>query len=179
MVGRESELAAVADLLGAGPDDGLRVLVVTGLPGSGKSTLVGAAVRRADDLGIQVLIARPREPEQPLAFNVLADLLEGVPDVPEVSDIGDTAGAGLPSPQRAALRHALGVDPPPPGGETDPRLVAAALRSLLTRTAVDGRLLVVIDDAHWADASSLLVLQHALHRSRGVPISVLVATRPP
>jgi DNA-binding CsgD family transcriptional regulator len=169
IVGRESELAAVADLLGADPDEGLRVLVVTGAPGSGKSTLVGAALRRAADLGTRVLLARPREPEQPLTFSVLADLLEGVPDLD---------GAELPPPQHAALRYALGLDLPPPGEDTDQRLVATALRAVLASTATSGRVLVVLDDAHWADDSSRLVLAHALHRSRDSAVSVLVATRP-
>jgi len=175
VVGRESELAAVADLLGAGPGDGLRVLVVTGPPGSGKSTLVGATTRRAADLAMRVLLARPREPEQPLAFSVLADLLEGVPGFDDGPPT--TGGAALPPPQQAALRHALGLAPPRPGEDTDPRLVAAAVRALLTATAREGRVLVVVDDAHWADDSSLLVLSHALHRARGTALSVLVTTR--
>ena len=174
VVGRESELAAVADLLGAGPDDGLRVLVVTGPPGSGKSTLVGATLRRADDLAMPVLLARPREPEQPLAFNILADLLEAVP----VADGAAAAPTGLPPPQHAALRRALGLDVPRPGEDTDPRLVAAAVRAVLGLTAREGRVLLVVDDAHWSDDSSLLVLTHALHRARDTALSVLVATRP-
>jgi DNA-binding CsgD family transcriptional regulator len=176
VVGRERELAAVADLLGAGPGEGLRVLVVTGPPGSGKSTLVGAATRRAVHLAMRVLLARPREPEQPLAFSVLADLVEALPgaDAAE-SSVGD---APLPPPQQAALRHALGLDLPRPGEDTDPRLVAAAVRALLTAAARERRVLVVVDDAHWADDSSLLVLSHALHRARGSALSVLVATRP-
>ena len=177
VVGRESALAAVAELLGAGPDDGLRVLVVTGPPGSGKSTLVGATLRRADDLAMRVLLARPREPEQPLAFSVLADLLEGVPGLAGAESTALT-DAGLPPPQHTALRRALGLDLPGPGEDTDPRLVAAALRALLTATAREGRVLLAVDDAHWADDSSLLVLSHALHRAGGAAVSVLVATRP-
>jgi DNA-binding CsgD family transcriptional regulator len=177
VVGRESELAAVADLLGAGPDDGLRVLVVSGPPGSGKSTLVAAALRRADDLAMRVLLARPREPERPLAFNVLADLLETVPAT-DGGGLGAPGQAGLPPAQQAALRRALGLDLPRPGEDTDPRLVAAAVRTLLALTTHDGRLLLVVDDAHWADDSSLLVLSHALHRARDTALSVLVATRP-
>jgi DNA-binding CsgD family transcriptional regulator len=177
VVGRESELAAVAELLGAGPDDGLRVLVVTGPPGSGKSTLVGATLRRASDLAMRVLLARPREPEQPLAFSVLADLLEGVPAV-DAAGPAEVGGARLPPPQHAALRRALGLELPRPGEDTDPRLVAAAVRAVLTGTATEGRLLLAVDDAHWADDSSLLVISHALHRARDAALSVLVAARP-
>ena len=99
VVGRESELADVGELLGARPDEGMRVLVVTGPPGSGKSTLVDAALRRAADLAVPVLLARPREPERLLAFNVLADLLEGLPDA------GRPFRAACPATGGAAARH--------------------------------------------------------------------------
>ena len=105
--GPREQLADVGELLGARPDEGMRVLVVTGPPGSGKSTLVDAALRRAADLAVPVLLARPREPERLLAFNVLADLLESLPD-----RLADTDRSGLPAPQRAALRHAMGLDLP-------------------------------------------------------------------
>jgi hypothetical protein len=142
---------------------------VDGQPTTAVAGRDGEVVGRERELAAIGLLACPRQPEQQLSFNVLADLLD---------DVGDQDIAGLPPPQRAALQHALGLDVPPPGGETDPRLVAAALRAVLTAAATDCRVLLVLDDAHWADASSVLVLSHALHRARGAGISVLVATRP-
>lgn len=169
VVGRETELSEIGSLLAAGQGDGLRVLVLTGPPGSGKSTLVGSALDRAATMGVPVLLARPREPERVLAFSVLADLLAETPDL---------ATLDLPAAQHAALGHALGLDVDPPRGDADPRVVAAAVRQVLMRVSTSGRALVVVDDAHWADDSSLLVVSHALHRLGPAPLSVLVATRP-
>jgi DNA-binding CsgD family transcriptional regulator len=168
LVGREAELAELGRLLA--PEGGsLRVAVVTGGPGSGKSTLVEAVTARARSMAVPVLAARPRESERSLAFDALTDLLQDGPDL---------ATVGLPATQLLALRQALALDQPVRGADTDPRAVAAGLRAVLASAARDQRLLVVVDDAHWLDDATGLVLPHALRRLTGSPVSVLVATRP-
>ncbi len=168
VVGREAELAELGRLLA--PEDGsLRVAVVTCGPGGGKSTLVEAVTARARSMAVPVLTARPREGERSLAFGALTDLLHDGPDLASVQ---------LPATQLLALRQALALDQPAPGADTDPRAVAAGLRAVLAAAARDQRVLVVVDDAHWLDDATRLVLPHALRRLTGSAVSVLVATRP-
>ena len=169
VVGRASEQALLGRLITADRGLGLRIAVVTGEPGSGKSTLVEAAVEAARTAGLPVLTARPRLCEQGLAFGALADLLEGAPDLDTV---------GLPTAQRKALRWALALEDPEPDAEADPRVVAAGLRSVLRAATGTRRLLVVLDDAHWADRATQQVLPHAVRRLVDEPVSLLIATRP-
>lgn len=50
-----------------------------------------------------------------------------------------------------------------------------ALLAELTRRALDGPVLVVVDDAHFADASSLIALAVAAERADQLPVGVIVA----
>ncbi|HEX7189692.1 MAG TPA: AAA family ATPase, partial [Actinomycetes bacterium] len=164
VVGREAELAALSSLLGA---TGLRVAVLTGDPGCGKSTLVEAVVQRARSVDHLVLRAQPREFERDLAFSALADLLEPVQDLQAVP---------LPAPQRTALRAALLLDDG--DGPADPRAVAAGLRTVIAHLAERCPVLVAVDDTQWLDTATSQVLRHAVRRLVDVPVALLVATRP-
>jgi AAA ATPase domain len=97
IVGRDEEIGVLSGSLRR-TDAGLRVLVLEGAAGIGKSTLWGAAVSAAREEGMRVLMSRPAEAEQGLAYAGIGDLLEGVLDdvLPE-----------LPHPRRSALQVAL------------------------------------------------------------------------
>ena len=140
-------------------------LAIEGEPGIGKTTLVSGAVDLARGRGWTVLQARPAEAEAQLSFAVLGDLLGPVFD-----DVRET----LPEPQREALGIALlrrdALEP------ADPRTTATALLSALTRLSERDPLLVVLDDAQWADPASLRALEFAVRR---LPprVGILVARR--
>lgn len=161
VVGREKELSQLGALLGSG---GPRVVLITGEPGMGKTTLLADFLEAADASGVRVLSARPLPVEAGLSFAGLADLLDGVD--PVVVD-------GLPGPQRRAVRGALLLEEQE--GGVDPRGLAAGVRSLLRELAP---LLVVIDDAQWLDDGSRAVLSAALRRRGEEDVRVVVATRP-
>src|SRR4029077_7223893 len=97
VVGRQRELAAMEDVLATG-ETGLRILVVEGEAGIGKTTVWQAAIGQARARGVPVLSCQAVEAEAPLAFASLADL---------IAPIVDDGLAGLPEPQRLALEVAL------------------------------------------------------------------------
>jgi DNA-binding CsgD family transcriptional regulator len=143
-------------------------LAVEGAPGIGKTTLWRAALGDARGLGFRVIASTPAEPDQALAFTGLGDLFDGLPE---------GALAGLPEPQRRALDAALFLESParaPADAQALPRAALTLLRAL----AVDGPLLLAIDDEQWLDAPSARVLGFALCRLHEEPICVLVARRP-
>ncbi|HET7487398.1 MAG TPA: AAA family ATPase [Acidimicrobiales bacterium] len=166
IIGRERELAAVADFLAAG-SEGPRALLLRGEAGIGKTTLWHGAVARAEAASMLVLACRPAEAEASLGFAALADLLQ---------PLVDRVLPALPEPQRRALAVALlreeGGDEP-----LDQRAVSSATSTVLRMLAGAGPVLVAIDDAQWLDRPSANVLDFAFRRLAGRPVLVLVAER--
>jgi len=164
IVGRDDELGAVTAFLdGAGP----AALVLAGEAGIGKTTVWRAAVEQARARGVRVLISRPAESEARLSFAGLADLLEPV--------LGDTLDS-LPSVQRRALESALLLSDdgrPPP----DQRTISTACLSVLRQLAVEGRVLVAVDDVQWLDTPTALVLEFVARRLPEESTRLLVAER--
>jgi hypothetical protein len=165
VVGRESEMAALGAFLA---DEELpRAAVVVGEPGVGKTTVLGACRTLAAALGHRILSASPSQAEAQFAFSALRDLLD---------DVVDEVTPGLPAPQRRALGIALLKEPPhthPVSGAT----VATAVLTALRLTCRTQRVLLVIDDAQWLDASTAEALTFALRRLDTEQLAVLLARR--
>jgi hypothetical protein len=66
----------------------------------------------------------------------------------------------------------------PGQGESVPHAVLHGLFWLLADRAADEPLLLAIDDAQWADETSMAWLRYAARRVPELPVAVLVATRP-
>src|SRR5260221_1013038 len=115
--------------------------------------------------GLRVLAVTGRESESKLAFAGLHQLLR-----PVLSSAG-----GLPGRQARALLGALGLaaDPVAP----DPLLTGVAVLSLLSDLSERSPVLVVADDAHWLDRSSLEVLAFASSRLDAERVVLLVGAR--
>ncbi len=162
LVGRDAELATVLDAAATGGPGW--TAVIAGAAGIGKSAL-WEAVQQALPAPAWLLRTRSRAAETGLAFAGLTDLLETVPD---------DVLAELPEPQRAALVGATLRSGSAP--VTDRRAVATALRTLLSRLAESGPVLVALDDVQWLDPASTEALEFAVHRC---PLGLLVAVRDP
>ena len=162
LVGREAERARVAECLATAGDGRSSVLVVRGEAGIGKTALCDWAGSQAP--GVTVLRATGVESESQLAFSTLSDLLRPVAHViPQI-----------PEPQSAALAGALALGPPVAG---DRFTICAATLSVLAAVADSSPLLVIVDDAHWADASSLEALLFTARRLDAEGIVLLFAAR--
>ena len=164
VIGRDAGLARLRGLVDPVPSCG-QVLLVTGEAGMGKSVLLADAAGRARAAGMRVLAVTGRESESKLAFAGLHQLLR--PVLPAV--------AGLPARQAQALLGALGLAADP--GAADPLLTGAAVLTLLSDLSGKSPVLVVADDAHWLDRSSLDALSFAGSRLDAEPVVLLVAAR--
>ena len=161
-VGREGVLARALTLLDAAIDEGApRVLLVAGEPGIGKSRLVRDLGAAAVERGAEVLVGRCHEGEYAPALwpwlgvvRALADERDDPLLAPMLRD--DVAGeAG--------------------GSGTGLRMFDAVVR-LVQRAATRRPLVVVLEDIHWADESSLHLLRHLVSAAPEVPVT-LVCTR--
>jgi DNA-binding CsgD family transcriptional regulator len=164
IVGRETGLARLHGLVDPVPQAS-QVLVVTGEAGMGKTVLLAHAVSRARSGGISVLSVTGRESEAKLAFAGLHQLLRPVL----------SRAAALPGRQAQALRGALGLAADPAAG--DPLLTGVAVLTLLSDLSERSPVLVVADDAHWLDRSSLDALAFAASRLDAERVVVLVGAR--
>jgi DNA-binding CsgD family transcriptional regulator len=164
VVGRDAELSALVGLVDPPPTTG-RALVVLGDAGMGKSTLLAEMASRARSAGLRVLFVAARESEANLAFAGLHQLL-----LPLLAAVD-----GLPRRQAEALRAALGLAAQPVA--PDRLLTGIAVLTLLSDVSNDRPLLVVVDDAHWLDRSSLDVLAFVGHRLETERIVLVCGSR--
>ncbi|XVU29082.1 AAA family ATPase [Actinoplanes sp. CA-054009] len=155
LFGREDDLRVLADLMDSGGS-----AVATGDPGSGKSSLVRAAIELARRRGRRVLAVTPTPFEQGLPFAGLAELIAQCPE---------GADRDLPGPQRRALAVAL-HRAEPEAGEADALAVPLAVRGLLARMCADEPIALVIDDLQWLDQASLGSLAFALRGASAEPM---------
>jgi AAA ATPase domain len=159
---RTAETSAIDRLLSRARTGHGGGLLLRGEPGIGKSALLRYAGEQAADLC--VLQAAGAVAESDLAYAAIHQLLG--PLLPRAG--------GLPEPQAAALRIALGLQAGPDA--PDPFLVSLAVLTLLSDA---GRpVLCLVDDVQWMDGPSVGVLAFVVRRLREEPVVVLAAARP-
>jgi DNA-binding CsgD family transcriptional regulator len=164
IIGREAELARLGGLVDPVPRAS-QVLLVVGEAGMGKSVLLADTAERARGAGMRVLAVTGRESESKLAFAGLHQLLRPVL----------SSAAGLPGRQARALLGALGLDAAP--AIPDPLLTGVAVLTLLSDLSERSPVLVLADDAHWLDRSSLDALAFAASRLDAERVMLLVGVR--
>lgn len=167
LVGRDGELAELISLVATVPLAGARGTVILGDAGIGKTALVNAVTARARSKGVLVLRAVGRASETPLAFASLHQLLRPVLE---------TRLDRLAAPQRDVLRAVLGAGPD--GVPVDRVLAGDAVMPLLAGFSKESAVLLVVDDAHLVDRSSLDILCYVARRLTTERISLLLTARP-
>ncbi len=166
IVGRDAEMAQVEEFLAA-VRRGSAALILDGEAGIGKTTVWQEARRRADASGIRVLACRASAAEAKFSFAGVTDLL---------SPISEGAFDALPTPQRDALSVAM-LRAAPTRRTSVERAVAAGCLTLLRELAVEGPLLVAVDDWQWLDGPSREVLEFAARRLESEQVGLLSTLR--
>ena len=189
LVGREAELAVLRAAWQAAGTAG-RVVAIAGQAGIGKTRLITEFRTEATQAprAAVVLAARCHDGETALPFVLAADLLRTAlavrPDLPEVLPAQTAAMAGRLVPALAAAHPdsvALALDSP----VAVTRLYAAIADTLLAATkgaaagagaTAGGRTgVVVVEDVHWADSSSLGLLAYLVRRLADWPLLLVLS----
>ncbi len=163
---RERELAALDDALARVRAGTGATVVIEGAAGIGKTRLLREAAARAAT-GTTVLRATGSALERELPYGCVVGLVG-----PALATLPADRRAAVPGAARALLD---GGEPPAGLNPTLPLL--HGLHAVCAQLATDRPLLVVLDDAHEADAPSLRFLAYLAARLEELPIGVLVAVR--
>jgi DNA-binding CsgD family transcriptional regulator len=148
VVGRAAEIERLAGALTAARSGTPTVVLLEGEPGTGKTTLAGTLLRDGPALPAT---ASGDEGEMVLDYGVVDQLVRALP--PDLR-----------------VRAPDVVHP-------DPWRTGAALVELVEDLGLDQPLVVVVDDAQWADDPSLQALTFGARRLRSVPVLVCVTCR--
>jgi len=180
LIGRTAELEVLRTAWHATGAAG-RVVAITGQAGSGKSRLITEFRTEAAESGGRVLAARCHDGETSLPFVLAADLLRTAlavrPDLPEVLPADSAAMAGRLVPVLAAA-HPEAAAPALDSPVAVTRLYAAIADTLLAAASADagGPVgVVVVEDVHWADGSSLGLLAYLVRRLADWPLLLVLS----
>lgn len=150
------------------------IATISGESGIGKTRLAEVAVLGAGVLGVGVVRARPEEADRQMRLSTLAAAL-GEPWILEAVARGE-----LP-------RLPFSTENLPAGGERTPGS-ARTMAGVAAREAVEGirrwfhalaqsrRVLLFVDDFHWADEESALILR-SICETRAAPVGLLLTYR--
>ena len=156
-----------------------RTVLVSGEPGIGKTRLVTELARDAVADGGVVTLGRCdeelRDPYRPFA-EAVRHLVSHLPDELLAAHVTASGGELVRLAPELARRVAA---PPPSSGDADSERLALfdAVTDLIQRIAARAPVLLVLDDVHWADRSSLLLLRHLLRATTATPLLVVATYR--
>src|SRR5579884_2247851 len=196
LFGREQEITTLDACLTALAAGQGRIVAVVGETGMGKSRLLAEAQARAVALGLAWVQTHGQPHRQQVPGGVFDEaartlLEQWAPDAGDDPTVGETrlrawlaeldAVEALPF---VARRLGLPVDPRLQAeiGALSPAArvtrVANAIERLWAGLAARERLVVAVDDAHWADPYSLAVLERLLWLVDRLPLGVIYTMRP-
>jgi DNA-binding CsgD family transcriptional regulator/tetratricopeptide (TPR) repeat protein len=163
LVGRTAELTQLDDAATRAAS-GFRLVEVVGEPGTGKSRLLAEFVANRS-----VLKGRAAESEREVPFAPLVDAL--------VDRVDAALADRLSEPEAQLLATVFPVLSKKPATDiVKPRLYRA-MRSLLRAVAV-APTTIVLDDMHWADESTIELLDYLVRHPLPAPVLLVVAYRP-
>lgn len=178
LIGRSEELAALSGAMIPRPGEGLRVVVLRGERGIGKTRLAEVVFARALLSGIRAIRNRAAILRQASFLDTLLDALRS-------SDL-DAEISRLAEPWRGTILKLLPKGPRGTGSSVEPGAGAAgrcnprcleAVRRLLMEVARNKPTILFIDDFQWVDSDSIAGLQYVLERWPSLPLAVTLVTR--
>jgi DNA-binding SARP family transcriptional activator len=177
--GRARELEALAGAFKEAAAGERRVALVAGEAGMGKTALVAEAARAAHEAGATVLYGRC---DEDIGFAYL-------PWVEALTHLVSHAPPdllGRLGPHRAHLARLVPVAveslddlpaAPPADPEAERYLLFRSVLAALQAAAAEARVVVVLDDLHWADKGTLMLLRHVVAAPEPLALLVVGAYR--
>jgi DNA-binding CsgD family transcriptional regulator/tetratricopeptide (TPR) repeat protein len=168
LVGRDELLARAAQRIEAAAAGAGGLLLLAGEAGIGKTRLLGSIGRRAEQLGFAVLRAAAFPGDAEASGGLLLDL---------AGDFARSAEEDLRAVGRLLSTRLTEPDPGEQESARRRRLLVQDLTDALGEVEAGRRMLLSLEDLHWADGLSLEVIEHLAARLPFRPVLVAGAYR--
>jgi predicted ATPase len=177
-VGRESERSTIRAAIDRARTGHGSVVMLAGGPGVGKSRLAMEMAEFASRVGFRYLVGHCYEREQPFPFLPFAEILEsGLAQAASRDDFRCRMGANAAELAQIApsLRRVFPDIPQPlelPPAQKRRYLFQSVSEGLANASRTRSYLLI-LEDLHWADESSLSLLIHLANRVAQLPVLII------
>ena len=176
-VGRDAEQTELQRLLGQVQGGRGALVLISGEPGVGKTRLAEELLGHARQCGLHTLVGHCYEQEGTQPFIPFVEAIEQMMQQFPTDRLGTMLGDAGPEIARLVpeLRQ-LFPDLPPPielPPEQQRRYLFNNVREFLARVATERPIVWLLDDLHWADESSLQLLQHLVSHLDTLPVLLL------
>ncbi|MGI9667156.1 MAG: ATP-binding protein, partial [Acidimicrobiia bacterium] len=188
MVGRDNELAALTRLLDTAAAGSGRVAAIIGEPGVGKSRLLSELeIETAKIDGSLFALGRCASFDEVRPYHLMASLVcsmagVSIGDDPDViaKAVTDLCDAASEEASAEALLQMIGIEEVQKGdSETRVAAYAESFGAVMQCLAKNhAPLVLVCEDAHWADASSAEILAGQIQGMAQIPVLGVLVTRP-
>ena len=177
-IGREGQLDALLERLDKAIGGSGRLVLLGGDAGVGKSRLVRDLKHEAATRRVRVIEGRCTSTESSVPYAPLMNALRF-----RIAKGEGQAAAEMLGPLRAVLAPIFpqlepkGEDAAESAGERERERPFELIFAVLERLAAEEPMLLVLEDVHWADQTSLELLHHLAHRASSQPMLVLATYR--
>jgi DNA-binding winged helix-turn-helix (wHTH) protein/predicted ATPase len=178
MVGRERELTSLLSGLDDAASGRGRLFLISGEPGVGKTRIADEVAAAADAKRMAILVGHCSEHDEAVAYLPFVEILEDFVDREPNPDVL-RAALGDQGPELARLIPKLKSILPelPPPLDLPPtqarRHLFNCFFDFVARIASERPTLMILEDLHWADDSTLSLLDHLTQRLSDLPLMVI------
>ncbi|HEY2282425.1 MAG TPA: AAA family ATPase [Solirubrobacteraceae bacterium] len=179
-VGRAAELEKIRTLMPRAEGERRRIVLLAGEPGAGKSRLAREFAGQIAREGALVLYGACDAVVR-TAYGPFVEALERLVEVTEAPDLRAALGAGAGELTRLLpdLPALLGELPEPVEADpdTERHRLHTAVADLLANVSRRRPILLVLEDGHWADGATLLLLRHLARSAWNARLLILATFR--
>jgi len=157
-----------------------RLVLIEGDAGIGKTRLVDEFIATIAKRGVNALVGRCIDGSGAPPFLPWAQIIEAYAGLATPTDLRSALGVGAPSLAQLApvvREHLPDIGRDRPESEHARLRLFGAMGRFLESAADHRGLVVVIDDLHWADESSLSLLESVLHSLNTAPVLIICTMR--